>query len=870
MPQQAFEVHMVDLQLIDHPEWNPGNRHLDSSLSDSILKHGLQQPVQLRKIGKRYEVVFGNRRVAGCREAGLTEIAAMVRELDEEQAKELCGIENLRRNDLAPLEEADWFRMFVELPGQTLSSAADSFGRDVPYVADRVHLANNLSNIWRDAYLEGEQGAGDINEWKFSALAFVAKLSHDGQASLFQIFKNGGIPSVKELSREVKALITEIATAPWPLADSNLVEGKPCQGCNERSDFFEQLSFAGVCDSLEEVPRCLNLRCWQAKGVAFVEQHSEAFALQNPEGFFATREWYVGGMKELHGLRIVSTQSHEWQECEHGDSDAVPVMIIKGHDAGRTIYLRRVSRERVERRKGGNKLTLPEKEERLNQLRCKVSAEMLGLKLDPDFNPKQKSLHYKPSAKRFTGDISLSDDHAENAVMKVLALLLVFGTPKNFHSVDGSVTDSWNWPLSTIDYGDQTWGKDFGRWDLFDWLCQRDAGDLLSEGFSQVLSVLLGRLHDPGPGPARNRLKNEMMRLADLVDVDPKRIWSDACDTKSGGKSRPKAWDKDDGFKTVKRPRMPKAPDVHVLPPEVQKQLNKFFVWESATIARLTDGRKVKLDPQVTSHLACLGGREKHSADQSATEERAFLFSEQSGRVSVDEAIYRGEYVWSGDLDKRFFETKRDHVDLMLDRALEMCGAKSAKKLSFFDPTAGLGAVAVEARRRGFRRIQCAEIHKPFAKRLEAADFKVQVGDFLDMKPGSVRAGKGFDVVATTPPFDSGEDLRHFVKAWDFVKPGGVLVGVLAFGMLYREDKQACAFRGWLADVGGFQQVLENLGFVGGFNGRWDEVLLERAWVSKPTDITGQNGILMLNDNDLFREYQVLWRTVTVSLRKPA
>ena len=81
-----------------------------SELAESISEHGLLQPLLVRPLPLGgYEIVAGERRYRACRMAGLTEVPVIIRELDEAQTMELALIENLQREDLTPLEEAEGY-----------------------------------------------------------------------------------------------------------------------------------------------------------------------------------------------------------------------------------------------------------------------------------------------------------------------------------------------------------------------------------------------------------------------------------------------------------------------------------------------------------------------------------------------------------------------------------------------------------------------------------------------------------------------------------------------------------------------------------------------------------------------------------------
>ena len=93
------------------PNRNQPRQHFDAEkmeeLAESISKHGVVQPIAVRKLDKGFEIVAGERRWRAARMAGLKTVPAVVMELDERQVMEIALVENLQREDLNPIEEAE-------------------------------------------------------------------------------------------------------------------------------------------------------------------------------------------------------------------------------------------------------------------------------------------------------------------------------------------------------------------------------------------------------------------------------------------------------------------------------------------------------------------------------------------------------------------------------------------------------------------------------------------------------------------------------------------------------------------------------------------------------------------------------------------
>jgi len=111
-----------------------------SELSESIKEHGVLQPIILRRRGKSFEIVVGERRFRATKAAGLTEIPAVIRKLTDQQMMEIAILENLQREDLTPIEEADAYQNLMESLSLTQEQLAFRLGKSRPHIANHVRL----------------------------------------------------------------------------------------------------------------------------------------------------------------------------------------------------------------------------------------------------------------------------------------------------------------------------------------------------------------------------------------------------------------------------------------------------------------------------------------------------------------------------------------------------------------------------------------------------------------------------------------------------------------------------------------------------------------------------------------------------------
>ncbi|MBO5298568.1 MAG: ParB/RepB/Spo0J family partition protein [Clostridia bacterium] len=130
-----------------------------AELSTSIAEHGLLQPIIVRKVGERYQIISGERRWRASRMAGLTEIPVIVKDIDDKTALEIGLIENLQREDLNAVEEAKGYRTLIDEYGLTQEEIAKRVGKSRPVVANALRILALPQDIL-DLVLAGKLTSG--------------------------------------------------------------------------------------------------------------------------------------------------------------------------------------------------------------------------------------------------------------------------------------------------------------------------------------------------------------------------------------------------------------------------------------------------------------------------------------------------------------------------------------------------------------------------------------------------------------------------------------------------------------------------------------------------------------------------------------
>lgn len=158
--KSAVKLNINDIE----PNRDQPRKHFDeaalSELADSIALHGVIQPLLVRPISDGgYQLIAGERRWRASRLAGLTEVPVVIREMTDSEAMELALIENLQREDLNPIEEAEGYKLLMDTYSLTQSEAAERVGKSRPAVANAMRLLSLPKEVL-DLIKEGRISSG--------------------------------------------------------------------------------------------------------------------------------------------------------------------------------------------------------------------------------------------------------------------------------------------------------------------------------------------------------------------------------------------------------------------------------------------------------------------------------------------------------------------------------------------------------------------------------------------------------------------------------------------------------------------------------------------------------------------------------------
>lgn len=242
-----------------------------SELVASVKRSGILQPLLVRPGpdgGKPWELVCGHRRLAAALEAGIPSVQATVRHLDDGQALEAQVVENVQRESLAPLEEAEAFHALVETHHRTVEEVAQAVSKSVRWVYTRLSLRSLVPEAKKALAAERISPSvalllARIPAPKVQAEALDRILPEKGKTGL-------SVTEIEALLRE--DYTTELRGAPFDTKDPLLVpEAGPCTKCPKRSgndrDLFGDIERADV---------CTDVSCFKSKAQAAWEAKAEA------------------------------------------------------------------------------------------------------------------------------------------------------------------------------------------------------------------------------------------------------------------------------------------------------------------------------------------------------------------------------------------------------------------------------------------------------------------------------------------------------------------------------------------------------------------------------------------------------------------
>jgi ParB family chromosome partitioning protein len=197
------EYFLCGIDLIRPNPYQPRRLFTEDDLADlarSIKEQGVIQPLIARKTDDGYEIIAGERRLRAARMAGLTHVPVIVKAVDDENLLEISLVENIQREDLNPVEEADAYHRLMTEFGLTQEDVSERVGKSRSTIANFLRLRGLPQEI-RDSLLDGSLSMGH-------AKALLAAPTPARQIQVWRLILSKGL-SVRETERLINRLKEE-------------------------------------------------------------------------------------------------------------------------------------------------------------------------------------------------------------------------------------------------------------------------------------------------------------------------------------------------------------------------------------------------------------------------------------------------------------------------------------------------------------------------------------------------------------------------------------------------------------------------------------------------------------------------------------
>ena len=273
-----------------------------SELKDSIKNSGLIQPITVRKISNgKYEIVAGERRYRACRELGMENISAIEISAGDARGYELSVLENIQREDLNPIEEAESYLMLMEVYGYTQEKLSEKLGKTRSSLSNKMRILKLPGSV-KEMVKKGEISYGHART--LLSLSDQKKI----ESAAKEIIDKGY--SVRETEKRVKVIMNK-EKFPDILFSNQQDRKKETGNNNLNSENFHETDKINITDNQET-------DFSEKKDSPHIESHEE----KDSEKLFLEdklREFFESGVEikgNLHGNGKIEIKFHDYEELE--------------------------------------------------------------------------------------------------------------------------------------------------------------------------------------------------------------------------------------------------------------------------------------------------------------------------------------------------------------------------------------------------------------------------------------------------------------------------------------------------------------------------------------------------------------------------
>ena len=273
-----------------------------SELKDSIKSSGLIQPITVRKISNgKYEIVAGERRYRACRELGMENISAIEISVGDARGYELSVLENIQREDLNPIEEAESYLMLMEVYGYTQEKLSEKLGKTRSSLSNKMRILKLPGSV-KEMVKKGEISYGHART--LLSLSDQKKI----ESAAKEIIDKGY--SVRETEKRVKVLMNKEKFSDV-LPDDKQDRKKEAGNNSLNSENFHETDKINITDNQET-------DFSEKKDSLHIESHEK----KDSEKLFLEdklREFFESGVEikgNLHGNGKIEIKFHDYEELE--------------------------------------------------------------------------------------------------------------------------------------------------------------------------------------------------------------------------------------------------------------------------------------------------------------------------------------------------------------------------------------------------------------------------------------------------------------------------------------------------------------------------------------------------------------------------
>jgi ParB family chromosome partitioning protein len=357
-PRTTAEVVEIGVESLVESMTNPRKTFDEESLSElaeSIKQYGIRQPLTVRPCSSKlvdrmagtvtddgseqtYEIVIGARRYRAARKAGLASVPCMISEsMPDQEAQEIQIVENLQREDIGSIEEAEGFKRLMNTHGLKVADVAARVGKSTRYVYDRLTLVSRLA----DEVVE----LAELGYLPTSHLVELARLSpKDQQKAICEVFEVYGdsaqelvagirsgtedarTPSLRALKGYIERNIQHaLSSASWDMTDASLTTEPACSECAFRSD--RKIDQEGPIDGSDGC--CMRPECFAGKKVAFIRKKVDEIKTGDAE-VVAIQSDYVRDNNQIATDAGLNTPlaPHQFEKAKKSDKGAVQAIDV--------------------------------------------------------------------------------------------------------------------------------------------------------------------------------------------------------------------------------------------------------------------------------------------------------------------------------------------------------------------------------------------------------------------------------------------------------------------------------------------------------------------------------------------------------------